>query len=386
MEKVFVSSIIKGFEKERRTARDAIQSLGMQAIMAEDFGAKPYSPQIACLEGVSQSDIYLGILGPHYGSVTKGGISVTEEEFNHARKRGMAILWFVIESGREPEQERFYDRISGYEEGYHLAFFSDTTDLATQITKALHNYHARGENRTVGDRAASKVVCELVESLKPPDKSDASVGAVIFPDKQGEDYISIIELDKKEMRERLIQLASFGPSALLSYELGTKSLPRREHISFVQTSQHDRQIALLDFYPNGVFSWRSAVPLRSDSPFSSIYNYVIEENNVREKLAKFLCYANVYYSNVLNTTLVSNFYVAAVMYNVVQKMLGHIGPSVPNSFCIPFKSTTDPLIVPQKPLKVARSKLKDPAALANDLTDLIVRAFKSEDLYYSQTS
>ncbi len=61
--KVFVSSVMEGFAEERKTARSAVESLSMEPVMAEDFSAKPFSPQEACLEGVRTSDIYVGILG-----------------------------------------------------------------------------------------------------------------------------------------------------------------------------------------------------------------------------------------------------------------------------------------------------------------------------------
>ena len=76
--KVFISSVITGFEAQRAAARSAVESLRLQPIMAErDFGAKPYTSQEACLDGVRQCDIYLGIFGTRYGFVTASGKSVS---------------------------------------------------------------------------------------------------------------------------------------------------------------------------------------------------------------------------------------------------------------------------------------------------------------------
>jgi len=44
--KIFISSLIGGFEEFRSAARSAIVALRHEPIMAEDFGAKPTSPQI----------------------------------------------------------------------------------------------------------------------------------------------------------------------------------------------------------------------------------------------------------------------------------------------------------------------------------------------------
>lgn len=42
--KVFISSLISGFEEFRSAARDAVRQLGHEPVMAEDFGAQPASP------------------------------------------------------------------------------------------------------------------------------------------------------------------------------------------------------------------------------------------------------------------------------------------------------------------------------------------------------
>jgi hypothetical protein len=108
-------------------------------MMAEDFGAKPYSAQIACLEGVRASDIYVGIFGARYGYVTVAGISVTEEEFLEARKRGLPILCFIQEGTKEPEQETFLARIKDYKEGYHVAFFRTPEQLTRLVVQAIND-------------------------------------------------------------------------------------------------------------------------------------------------------------------------------------------------------------------------------------------------------
>ena len=50
--KVFISSLISGMEEERAAVKRAIELFRHRAVMAEDFGARPSSPQVACLAGV----------------------------------------------------------------------------------------------------------------------------------------------------------------------------------------------------------------------------------------------------------------------------------------------------------------------------------------------
>jgi Domain of unknown function (DUF4062) len=55
-------------EPFREAAREAATQLGHQPVMAEDFGAQPTSPQIACLQGLRQSAAVVLILGAAYGA------------------------------------------------------------------------------------------------------------------------------------------------------------------------------------------------------------------------------------------------------------------------------------------------------------------------------
>ena len=64
---VFVSSLISGMEEDRAAVRRAIERLGHRAVMAEDFGARPDSPQVACLRELRRSDAVVLVLGARYG-------------------------------------------------------------------------------------------------------------------------------------------------------------------------------------------------------------------------------------------------------------------------------------------------------------------------------
>jgi hypothetical protein len=70
MESVFISSAQRGFETVRSAAKRAIESVGMTAVMAEDVGAHPESPQRALLDKVRDSDIFLLLLEPRYSEPT----------------------------------------------------------------------------------------------------------------------------------------------------------------------------------------------------------------------------------------------------------------------------------------------------------------------------
>jgi hypothetical protein len=99
--KIFVSSLIGGMEPIRAAARSAVTTLGHDPVMAEDFGALPHTPQIACLDGVRQAGAVVLILGSRYGAIQSSGLSATHEEYREARDR-CPVLAFV-EQGITPE-------------------------------------------------------------------------------------------------------------------------------------------------------------------------------------------------------------------------------------------------------------------------------------------
>ena len=103
--KIFISSLIAGFSREREAAKLGVNTLRHEPIMAEDFGALPTSPQIACLQGLRESDMVVLVLGSSYGAVQPGsGLSATHEEYREARQT-KPVLAFV-QQGVTPDPNR----------------------------------------------------------------------------------------------------------------------------------------------------------------------------------------------------------------------------------------------------------------------------------------
>ena len=98
--KIFVSSLILGMKSQRSQAREAIEALRHQPIMAEDFGARPSSPQVACLTGLRQSELIILILGARYGTPQESGLSATHEEYREARGNKPVLVF--VEQGTPP--------------------------------------------------------------------------------------------------------------------------------------------------------------------------------------------------------------------------------------------------------------------------------------------
>lgn len=136
--KVFISSVVRDFEVYRAAARKAVGLLQHQAIMCEDFGARPDSSEVACMTEVDQADVVVVILGADFGFQTPTGESVTQQEFRRARAGGKRVLAFLQDIPVEGLQEAFRREVSDYVDGLFRATFSNEHELSDAIVQALN--------------------------------------------------------------------------------------------------------------------------------------------------------------------------------------------------------------------------------------------------------
>lgn len=97
MKRVFLSSIVRGLEPYRDAVHEAINKLDdYKSIRMEDFGASDQTPLEHCIDQLSRSDIFVGIVGPKYGSIVSStGKSFSESEYDAALASGKPMLLFL---------------------------------------------------------------------------------------------------------------------------------------------------------------------------------------------------------------------------------------------------------------------------------------------------
>jgi hypothetical protein len=118
---VFVSSIVSGMESLRASVKQLIEDeLGYDVVISEVEGSKTRTPVRQCKKWSFECDIYIGIFGSKYGSIIPNqGVSVTEIEFNEARKDNPEkVLIYVAEGEKDTRQKDFIKRLEDFSEGY----------------------------------------------------------------------------------------------------------------------------------------------------------------------------------------------------------------------------------------------------------------------------
>lgn len=136
---VFISSVRRGLEDERDYLPALLKASGHEPRRFEDFSAQPVPSRDACLAGVEAAEVYLLLLGQHYGEpIPDTGKAPTEEEFTVAKRRGMPILVFRKTGNVADERQRdFIERVGEYQRGRFWEEFRGNGDLAVAVLGAL---------------------------------------------------------------------------------------------------------------------------------------------------------------------------------------------------------------------------------------------------------
>jgi hypothetical protein len=220
--RIFISSIIRGFEPYRDAAAKAAKTLRHEVKRAEDFGASPDSPQRVCLAGVRDSEVTVLLLGANYGqSFGPDQLSPTHEEYREARDR-TAVLVFVQEGvTRDAKQQAFVDEVQTWSGGHYTAGFSSPENLQEVVTRALYDLAL---SRSVGPVDDSELIARA-KALAPKESrgfSSASLCIVVVGGPK-QSVIRPAQLESEKLSDEIIERAMFGPDRIFDRAHGSGS-------------------------------------------------------------------------------------------------------------------------------------------------------------------
>lgn len=219
--KVFISSLITGFESYRDAARRAVTTLRNEAIMAEDFGAQPNSSQIACLQGVRSADVVVLILGADYGFVPSGStISATHQEYREARETRPILAFIQQGIDPQPEQKAFIDEVQAWEGGLFRSSFNDAAELQDGITRALHDFTlANAVGPVDQDRLISQAAALILPERHSQNSTTALEMAIVGGPSQR--ILRPLQMEDPALSEQLEQSALYGENRLFDRTKGS---------------------------------------------------------------------------------------------------------------------------------------------------------------------
>ena len=114
VKKVMISSTAIDLPEHRDLVKDACLRQGMFPIMMEHLPAADADAIAESLRMVNEADIYLGIFAYRYGFIEPPhDRSVTELEFDHACRRGLECLCFLVDPKCPwPEKRKEHGRLA----------------------------------------------------------------------------------------------------------------------------------------------------------------------------------------------------------------------------------------------------------------------------------
>ena len=231
--KIFISSLISGFAPQRKAARVAITTLRHEPVMAEDFGALPTSPQIACLQGLRQSDMVVLILGDSYGAVQSSGLSATHEEYREARQTKPVLAFVQQGVSPDPQQAAFIAEVQGWEGGLYRGGFNDPADLQAGVIRALHDNAVASVVGAVDPDELSRRAAALIPGENRNMSSPASLD-IAMAGGPTQRILRPAEIEAPELADSILQTALFGPDQILDRALGNEVALAGGALSIVQ--------------------------------------------------------------------------------------------------------------------------------------------------------
>jgi len=219
--RVFVSSLIGGLEAERAAAKSAIITLRHEAIMAEDFGAQPNSPQLACLQGLRAAELVILILGERYGDVQASGLSATHEEYREAKASKPIIAFVQASNTPEPMQLEFIDEVQEWEGGLFRESFVDADNLRTLVTRALHDFELTSAQTPVDAGALKEKAAQQLPQEQRGYSSGGPILCVSLVTGPPQPILRAATIDDQSFADDLQQSAQFGRTRLFETSSGT---------------------------------------------------------------------------------------------------------------------------------------------------------------------
>ncbi len=280
--RVFISSVITGYEHFRDAVAAAVESLGHEVIRAEDFGASPGTPQQACLGGVREADVVALLVGARYGAIQPSGHSATDEEYRDARESKQVLVFVEHTADREPRQESFLSEVQGWAGGHMTEDFADAEGLRMAVTRQLHRLEL---SQQVGSADPEEMQARAMHLVPDDDRNsykDALVVALAGGPRQP--ILRPAMIESNDLYEALLREASFGQNRVLDTRHGTQRIVQDNALML---EQPDASV-----YLNEEGSVRVVIPARDSESDGPTALPVIIHEEIEERLARALGYVD----------------------------------------------------------------------------------------------
>jgi hypothetical protein len=229
--RVFVSSVVTGFEAYRRAAKEGILAAGGEPILVnEDFPSIPDSSRNACLDAVASSDALALVIGERGGWKAPSGRFVIEEEYDEAVRRGIPLYVFLQDIARDPETDRFAKRVSDYVLGRFRTSFRTPEELREAATKALGTLRS-ARTRMVGPAITNALKDRSEQSQYP------TLRLAVGSTREGE-LVDPLSLFREEFQDEIIKIGTAKPHPIFGLRKEKAAEVKNGSLLITQRDEH----------------------------------------------------------------------------------------------------------------------------------------------------
>jgi hypothetical protein len=280
--KLFISSLIGGYEDERAAIAHAATVLRWEVLRAEDFGARADTPRQACLEAVRVADVVVLVMGADYGAIQDGGLSATHEEWREAAKAQKPTLVFVESvDDRDEDQRAFVEEVEGWSAGRFRESFSSPDELQDKVTRALSDLRAPG----LADEAEviRRAMAALPQSTRGTFGGSAKLDIAVAGGPR-QQVLRPAEIEDSVLINDLQREAMFSVNATLDPQAATKPSINGDRL---QITQDAAEVAI---HADGTILISRAAVSSSGVNRTGVITSIVEEE-MRERIAGALRFA-----------------------------------------------------------------------------------------------
>jgi hypothetical protein len=293
--RVFVSSVMDGFEDRREAARTAIEGVGAEPVMAEDFPAGSISPRNACLDGIASSDACVFIIGARGGWRAPSGKLVVEEEYEEAIRRNLLISVFIEETNRDSAADGLVSRLSDYVSGHFRATYRTADDL----TPVVHT-HLKAMLKPL--RLPLTDLNEIVERVSRPYELQYRTTArlVVAPERH-EEVIDRVTIDQEAFIDNVLAIGHAPPGKIFDFRAAKEHTLLGDALVITESAdrRRDSVTTRLEITPEGLISIDKIVsPDDPSHAFDMASTFFLVRGDVERSLTTMLSFVGRFFDSV----------------------------------------------------------------------------------------
>ena len=376
--RIFISSVMDGYENFRDAAGDGIRQAGCEAVRAEDFPAATISPRNSCLDGVRSADAVVLLLSERYGSVGSSGLAVTEEEYEEARKNHKPIIVFIQDGEREARQQEFVNKLQRYVDGHWRKVFRNSPTLTELVRDAVLAANLGGA------RLHQEQVRTRIEALfrrRPPEISYAVWLQIVWATSRDEEVVDPLDLDDVGFNRQVLRLAHECVPPLFDYREPKRPQAQPEFLR-VEQGDFDRwqshpALAIVEIHTEGILTTiQNAIATtgQTDPTDGFLDMYFLEPAVVRARLKEAWSFAAAWWKDRDPYLRYDQLLYSVAVYDIGTRAFAPTPPRA-NSVTIPPECPHNPLVIFDRPRPISRLNLNQPETEIERIIRVLERRF-----------